>query len=269
VTGDGERSSLEIPHPFFSDLQVRQALTYAIDREAIAALYGAAGRVAANNLVSPANFNSPNTSYEFNPEKAAALLDEAGWVDSNGDGVRDKDGVRMRVVYLTTQNSLRQRTQEIVERNLEAIGIEVELRFVDASAFFSDDPADATNYHQFPADIQSYFDGNLIPNPDDYMAFWLCDQIPQKANGWSGENVERACNPDYDALYNQAVTELDPEKRQELFIQMNDILIEEVVMIPLVHLGQVSGVSPTLEGLDPTPWDANVWNIKDWRRSLP
>lgn len=268
-TSSGERSSLEHPHPFFSDLKVRQAFSYAIDREAIAALYGAAGRVATNNLVSPANFNSPNTSFEYNPEKAAALLDEAGWRDSNGDGVRDKDGVRMRVVYLTTQNSLRQQTQEIVEQNLEAIGVNVDLRFVDASAFFSDNPGDPTNYHQFPADLQSYFDGNLIPNPDDYMAFWLCSQIPQRVNGWNGENIERACSPEYDELYNQAVTELDPEKRQELFIQMNDILINDVVMIPLVHLGQVSGVSPTLEGLDPTPWDANVWNIKDWRRSLP
>jgi peptide/nickel transport system substrate-binding protein len=98
------------------------------------------------------------------------------------------------------------------------------------------------------------------------MKFWTCDQIPRPSNNWTGENVERWCNPAYDALYQQSTREMDPEKRRQLFIQMNDMLIDDVVMIPLANRSQVDGVSNSLTGLNPTPWDSPTWNIKDWRR---
>ena len=59
---------------------------------------------------------------------------------------------------------------------------------------------------------------------------------------------------------------MNPEERLQLFIQMNDLLIEDVALIPLVHRARVIGVNATLEGVDLTPWDADLWNIKDWRR---
>jgi peptide/nickel transport system substrate-binding protein len=98
------------------------------------------------------------------------------------------------------------------------------------------------------------------------MKNWTSDQIPQKANNWQGQNVARWDNPQYDALYRQSTAELDPEKRRQLFIQMNDLIVNEAVMIPLFNRAQVSGVSQTLEGVDINPWDAELWNIKDWRR---
>jgi len=84
---------------------VRQALSLAVDREKIAALYGRTGRAVSNVLVSPTNLQSPNTSYDFNPDKAAALLTEAGWTDSNGDGIRDKDGVEFKFEMLMINSS--------------------------------------------------------------------------------------------------------------------------------------------------------------------
>jgi peptide/nickel transport system substrate-binding protein len=100
------------------------------------------------------------------------------------------------------------------------------------------------------------------------MQFWTCEQIPQEDNDWSaGLNVERWCNAEYDAFYQQVATEIDPDERQRIFIQMNDLLIEDVVMIPLVHTAEVQGVSATLAGIELTPWDMNTWNIKDWRRT--
>lgn len=259
-TEDGERSSLQFPHPFFSDKKVRQAFAYAIDRDAIARLYGPAGRPTSNILVAPEAYASPNTTYEFNLEKAAALLDEAGWVDTDGDGIRDKDGIRMKVVFQTTANNpVRQQTQKIVQEGLESIGVDVELWAVDVSTF-------ATDLYKFYADMEEYYDGNATPNPGPYMQYWTCEQIPQKANDWSGESVERWCNSYYDALQEKSTTEVDPEKSQQLFIQMNDMLIEDVVSIPLVHRAQVFGASNALVAMDPTPWDSILWNIKDWRR---
>lgn len=265
-TPDGERSNPEFPHPILSDLQVRQALSYAIDRDAIAALYGPTGQATANMLVSPANYASPNTTYEFDLEQAAALLDEAGWVDSDGNGLRDKDGLEMSFVFQTSENAVRQQTQRIIQRALKSIGIEVEVKIISASVFFDNDPANPDTRFHFYADLEEFNTGNRSPDPGAYMKSWTCDEIAQKSNGWGGGNIERWCNPDYDALYEQSTKELDPQKREALFIRMNELLVEDVVIIPLVHRATVSGVSNTIEGIESTPWDEVTWNIKDWRR---
>ncbi len=269
ATEDGERSSLQFPHPFFSDKKVRQAFSYAMDRDSIAALYGSEGKPTANLLVSPATFESPNTSYEYNLHQAAALLDEAGWRDTNGDGVRDKDGVKMKVVFQTSVNAVRQETQNIVQKSLKSIGVEVDLKNIDASTFFGPNPANPNTRWHFYADLEMYNLGNANPDPGSYMQYWTCDEIPQKATDWAGNNNERWCNPDYDALFAKSTTEMDPEARRQLFIQMNDMIINEVVMIPLVHRAGLHGISNSLQGVDLTPWDSELWNIKDWRRVSP
>ncbi len=266
ATEDGERASIQFPHPILSDEKVRQALSYAVDREAIAKLYGRSGRAVSNVLVSPANFRSPNTSYEFNLDKAAALLDEAGWVDTDGDGIRDKAGQKLSLLFQTSANSVRQETQRIVQRALASIGVEVEVQFFDASVFFSNDPNNSNTRHHFYADLEMFSTGNRSPDPAVYFRNWTCAEIAQKANNWSGANIERWCNPEYDALFEQTQRELDPDKRKELFIKMNDLLVEDVVVIPLVHQADVHGVSNTIAGLELTPWDEALWNIKDWRR---
>jgi peptide/nickel transport system substrate-binding protein len=266
ITPDGERSNPDFPHPILSDLKVRQALSYAIDRDTIAELYGPTGQATANMLVSPANYASSNTTYEFNLEKAAALLDEAGWVDSNGNGIRDKGGHEMSFVFQTSENAVRQQTQRIIQRALKSIGIEVDVKIISASVFFDNDPTNPDTRFHFYADLEEFNTGNRSPDPGAYMKSWTCGEIAQKSNDWRGGNIERWCNPDYDALYEQSTKELDPQKREELFIRMNELLVEDVVIIPLVHRATVSGVNSTIEGVESTPWDEATWNIKDWRR---
>jgi peptide/nickel transport system substrate-binding protein len=269
ATEDGEVSSLRFPHPFLSDLRVRQAFSYAIDRGAIAKLFPGS-QIATNNLVSPPAYASPDTRYEFGPDKARALLDEAGWIDHDGDGWRDKDGVTMRVVFRTTANNpVRQRMQVLVRDMLRQVGVDVSLDIVDSNAFFSDDPSNISSFRQFRADMQEFSDGNLSPDPGAFMKFWLCSSIPQKSNNWTGENAERWCNQQYDALYAQSQHEIDPAKRAQLFVQMNDLQIDDIVMIPLVHTADLYSASNALAGVDLTPWDAGVWNIKDWRLAAP
>ncbi|MDJ0737388.1 MAG: peptide ABC transporter substrate-binding protein [Nostocaceae cyanobacterium] len=266
-TPDKERSSVKFPHPFFRDKRVRQALSYVVDRDTIAKrLYGTTGKATANILVAPDIYQSPNNTYQFNLKKAADLLDEAGWKDSNGNGIRDKNGTEMNVVFQTSVNPLRQKTQEIIKQALTSIGVGVELKNIDASIFFSSDPANPDTVSHFYADMEMFTSGNTNPDPGTYMKRWTCDEIAQKSNSWSGLNYPRYCNPEYDALWKQSTTELNPDKRQQLFIQMNDLLIADVVMIPIVVRPDVSAVSNRLVGVDLTPWDAETWNIKDWGR---
>ncbi len=265
-TPDGERSNKDFPHPFLSDLKVRQAFAYAIDREAIVKLYGKAGQLTSNILVAPEQYASPNTSAEFNLDKARQLLDEAGWTDSDGDGIRDKNGRPMKVVYRTSENAIRQATQNIIKAGLEAIGVDVELSIIDAATYLGGDPNSPLTVEHFYADVQEYDISSSAPDPLLYTGYWTCAQIPQKANNWlAGLNTTRQCNPEYDALQQQAAQELDPEKRKQLFIQMNDLLINDVVMVPLARVARLSGVSRNIEGVDLTPWDSALWNIKDWR----
>jgi peptide/nickel transport system substrate-binding protein len=269
ATEDGERASVRYPHPFFSDPRVRQALSLAIDREAIAALYGASGRATPNMLVSPEMYASPDTSYEYDLKKAAALLDEAGWIDSNGDGVRERAGARLSVTYQAPVSVQRQQIQEIVKRSLESIGVEVKLKIIDASVFFGNDPDNTGTRTHFYADMEQFAASNLVPDPGAYMKSWTCDEIAQKANNWAGRNVERWCDPAYDALYAQAAREMDPDRRRQLFIEMNDMLVDDVVAIPIGVRAEVFGANKSLEGIDLTPWDAETWNIQDWRRAAP
>lgn len=267
ATAEGERSSLQFPHPFLSNKKVRQAFSFAMDRETIAnQLYGVTGKATANFMVAPQQFVSPNTSYEFNLKKAETLLEEAGWKDSNGNGIRDKDGVEMNILFQTSVNPLRQKTQQVIKQSLESIGVEVELKSVDPSVFFSGDPANTDTAEHFYADFQMFTTGNTNPDPGGYFKNYTCDEIPQKSNNWTGDNASRYCNPQYDALWQQSTTELDPKKRQEIFIKMNDLLVTDAIVIPLVHRADVIGVSNRITGVELTPWDLNTWNIVNWKK---
>lgn len=263
---DGERASVQFPNPFLVDGKVRLALAKAVDRKKIAALYGRTGRPTANLLVAPVLYNSPNTTWEFDLDRARALLDDAGWRDTNGDGIRDKDGVPLTFLFQTTVNPVRQKTQAIIDADLAQIGIRVEDKQIDSSVFFSHSPDNLNTSQHFYADIEEFATGNKSPDPGSYMVKWTCAEAAQKNNNWSGLNESRYCNAKYDALFRASEAEIDPEKRLSLFVAMNDLLIAEAVVIPIVDWANVAGLRNDILGFDPTPWDSETWNIADWRR---
>jgi peptide/nickel transport system substrate-binding protein len=267
-TETGERASLAAPHPFLSDVQVRQAIAYAIDRDAIVAdLYGFTGRPTAQLLTNP-QYQVPQEALpsRYDPRRAEALLAAAGWVDSNGNGVRDRDGVEMTVTFQTSVNPVRQKTQTLIQEDLQAVGIDVQIKRVRVDDFFSADPNQTNSINHFYADMQAYTTGTDHPDPTIYLSWWTCDQIATQANNWQKPNNARYCNEAYDALWQAAQQELDPQRRAALFQQMNQLLAQDVAMVPLVHRAIANGVSQTLTGLEPTPWDASTWDIAQWQR---
>jgi peptide/nickel transport system substrate-binding protein len=261
---DGERSSLKQPHPFQTDALIRQAYAKAVDRRTVAEqLYGQSGQPSSNFLVSPPRFASSNTTWEFDLEKAAALLDQSGW-KRGSDGIRVKDGKRMKIVYQTSVNPLRQKTQAIVKKAFEQIGIEVELKAVQAGVYFSSDPGNPDTYSHFYTDIQMYTTGPGGPDPQAHMERFTSWQIAQKANNWSGRNPTRWSHAEYDALWKQAVTELDEVKRAALYIKMNDMVIEHNVVVPVVWRNNQSVAAHGLKGMQLTGWDSTLWRLAYW-----
>jgi peptide/nickel transport system substrate-binding protein len=168
--GPDERSVIK-PHPIFQDLNVVRAMSLAIDRPLLVEIgYGDAGRVTCNLVPAPEIFNSTTFTCDTQDiEGAKALLEQSGWVDTNGDGVREKDGVELRILYQTSTNAVRQDFQALIKQWWEEIGIATDLRNIDASVFFGGDPGSPDTFQKFYADVQMYannFDGT---DPQNYL----------------------------------------------------------------------------------------------------
>ncbi|MGQ4809151.1 hypothetical protein NKDENANG_02553 [Candidatus Entotheonellaceae bacterium PAL068K] len=260
---DGERSSLKVPHPFQTEDLIRAAYAKAVDRRTVAEqFYGRAGQPSSNFVVAPPRFASPNTSWEFDLDKAAALLDQSGW-KRGSDGIRVKDGKRMKIVYQTSINSIRQKTQAIVKKAFAKIGIDVELKAVKADIYFSSDPGNPDTYSHFYTDIQMYTT-STNPDPQSFMERFTSWNIPQKANNWSLRNSMRWSDPAYDALWKQGAAELDPMKRAALFIKMNDMVVNNHIVIPVVWRNPQSVATNGLGGMNLSTWDSTVWRLSHW-----
>lgn len=257
------------PHPFLTDPAVRRALSLAIDRgHIVEQLYGAAGRTTCNVVPAPPQYISPNNEdcLTQDIEEARTLLDQSGWIPGD-DGIREKDGVRLEVLYQTSTNSVRQGTQELIQRWWRDIGVETELKNINAGVFFSSNPDNPDNVWRFYADIEMYANGTSSGiDPQDYLSSWLTTEIPGSENNWLGGNVSRWSNQEYDDLHEELKrTPIGPD-RENLVIRMNDMLVQNHVVIPLVHRAFVSAFSSSLKGVRVNGWDSELWNIHEWYR---
>jgi len=262
---DGEKSSVKTRHPLLADPAVRQALTLIVDRGSMQEqVYGRAGQATANYLNAPSRFQSKNTKWEFNVEKANKILDDAGW-KRGADGIRTKDGKRLKFLYQTSINAARQKQQAIVKQAAAKAGIDMELKTIVASVFFGSDPGNPDTVAKFGADLQMYawqFDAD----PQLSMRVFASWEVATKENKWSGRNTTRWRNEEFDRLYKAAETEMDTVKRAAAFIRMNDLVVQNVVVVPLIWRSWVSGVSNKLKGTDISGWDSSFWNLANWYR---
>ncbi|MBL0898250.1 MAG: peptide ABC transporter substrate-binding protein [Reyranella sp.] len=191
---DGERSSLKTKHPILSDRAVREAISLVIDKKSIQDhIYGRIGIATANYVNNPERFRSNTTSYEFNVDKANAVLDKAGWVRGS-DGIRSKDGKRLKFVFQTSINQPRQKTQAIIKQAAQKAGIDMELKSVTASVFFSSDVANPDTYTKFYADLQEYSNGMNAPDPEVFLRQFCSWEVATKDTKWQGRNIPRCQN---------------------------------------------------------------------------
>jgi peptide/nickel transport system substrate-binding protein len=267
VEVDGERSSLKTKHPLFSDPAVRQAISLLLDRAAIEKfIYGRTASATANFLNAPERVRSKNTKFELNIEKANQILEAAGW-KKGSDGVRAKDGKALKFAYQTSINAPRQKTQAIVKQACQKAGIEVELKSVVASVFFSSDTANPDTYPHFYCDAQMYNTSMQQPDPQFFMNQCVSWQAASKENKWQGRNVSRWQSKDYDETFKQAEHELDPVKRAAMFIRMNDLVTADNYIQPLVRRPKVQALSSNLVA-DISGWDNDLYQIASWHRNI-
>jgi peptide/nickel transport system substrate-binding protein len=262
---DGERSSVKTKHPILSDPAVRQALGLLVDRKSVQDhIYGRTGIATANFLNNPERFRSKTMKFEFNIDKANQILDAGGW-KRGADGIREKEGKKLKLVYQTSINAPRQKNQAVVKQACQRAGIDLELKSVTASVFFSSDVANPDTYTKFYCDIQMYNTTMTEPDPELFMNQFVSWEVATKDNKWQGRNITRWRNEEVDKAYRAAQGELDPVKRAALFVRVNDLVCSDHAVIPIVNRPKAGAVSNKMR-LEISGWDNDLATLKDWYR---
>jgi peptide/nickel transport system substrate-binding protein len=254
---DAPADPAEAPHPVLYDLKVRQAIQMGIDKQLLAdtLLYG---NVKVGTTVLPTGpFACPQEPSEYNPEKANALLDEAGWVPG-ADGIREKDGVRMSLkISSTAGNQLREQTEQVLVEMMKAIGIELVIDNVPSDVLFAGWDSNGMRKHgQF--DILLYTTGPGI-DPDSHLfSNYHSARIPTKDNEGAGNNFSRWINPDVDAWIDEAATLTDTESRGELYCKIAQAINTDLPRVFLYERMILSGVRTQLQNFRVSPGFADL-----------
>jgi peptide/nickel transport system substrate-binding protein len=255
----------ETTHPAMLDPNVRKALVLATDRDKITKdLLGGQTIPAATFWDSTPPYGSPDLKpYPYDPEEAKQLLDEAGWVDSNGDGTRDKDGQELVLRYIASQRQLRKDVQAVVQQMWAQVGIGAEL--VNYGDDFFNGYADGGPMATGIYDVAQWSDAPNFPDPDR-SDYWACAQVVGAENP-DGANWQGYCNPELDALFEQQAVETDPEARKQLYYQIGKIMYDDVVWVGLWKDPDLWSISNRLQGVrlsGATPfWNAHEWTISE------
>ncbi|MGB5844083.1 MAG: ABC transporter substrate-binding protein, partial [Anaerolineales bacterium] len=215
-------------------------------------------------------YDSPydDTSIEpwpYDPEGAMALLDEAGWVDTNGDGTRDKDGVELVIQYSTTAgNELRESTGLVFQQQMAEIGVGVEILNYSYDVLwngYGDEGPIALGQYDI-AEWSTYSWDYPDPNTGD----WLCDEIPSADNP-AGGNWQGVCIEEMDDLFAQQAVTVDQEARTQLFYDIEAIMHDEMFWMGVRSDPDFWALNTRLQnvlfsGVDPF-WNAYEWDISE------
>ncbi len=240
-------------HPFFKDKRVRKAISYAIDKKEIidVVLFGL-GSVATGPYVPNTWPYNPNVErYDYNPGLARKLLKEAGWVDRDGDGVLEKDGIPFEFTILTNMgNSLREKTATIVQWRLKQVGIKVNIRLVEWSAFINE----FIDKRRFEAVILGW---SIGLDPDQYD-IWHSSKTGEKEFNFISYK-----NPEVDRLLEQGRRIFDQQKRKKIYYRFQEILAEDAPYVFLYVPDALPIVHARFRGIRPSPIGI-TYNIHRW-----
>jgi peptide/nickel transport system substrate-binding protein len=249
------------------DIRIRRAIAHAINRPALVEALFAGRSPVLDSWVLPAQQAAapPDqlTRYPYNPDEARRLLDEAGYTDPDGDGLRvSPNGITLTLQLLTTEDSpLRQAIAEQVRTDLQSVGVQLELETTSAEGLFA---ADGPLYlRQFELVL---FGSVAGPEPAG-IQLWSCAAVPSDSNSWSGDNFAGWCFRDADRAVREAVTSLDPAVRREAYLRQQQLWTQELPSLPLFQRVSAVVSAAGIEELRPDPLAPITWNIAAWRRA--
>lgn len=245
--------AFNLRHPFFKDKRVRQAIAYGIDKSEIVdvVLFGLGSPATGPYVPNTWPYNPNVRKYELNPEKAKLLLKEAGWEDRDGDGILDKDGSPFKFTILTNMgNNLRKNTATIIQWRLAKIGIKVEIRALEWSAFINN----FIDKKRFEAVLLGW---NIGLDPDQYD-IWHSSKTKEKEFNFISYN-----NPEVDALLEKGRRTFDIEERKKSYYRIQEILADELPYIFLYVPDATPIVHARFKGIKPSPIGIS-YNLPKW-----
>lgn len=251
----------ETAHPAMTDVRVRKALQLAAPRQLVVDTLLEGRTYIPVTYWEGMPFSNPNLEVPpYDPAAAAALLDEAGWVDSNGNGTRDKDGVELVLRYLTPPRQVRMDTQVVVQQAFSEVGIGLTLENPSYDVFWNTygagGPIAAGQFDigQWSATTASFPD----PDTDDFMCDERASEENPEGNNWSG-----FCDETLDALFKEQARTVDFDARVELFHQIGEIMADNAIWTGIWYDPDVWAVSEALLNVHISGEDP-FWNCYDW-----
>ena len=256
------------PHPILSDVRVRQAIRMAIDVDTLSQqIFLGYGTPVWTEFFRPP-YVCEVTGPEYNPDAAAALLEEAGWTDQNGDGVREchgcanaTEGTLMQMEFMTyaEYGEALELAQQLIAEMLGKIGMKLDLTVVEGTVLWADSASGGLE-QLGDFDLDMYDDGYAGVDPTDFLWNYYHSDAAEQDMGW---NVGRWLNPEFDALLDEAYT-LDEAYRKDLFCQMASILDQQLPQILLFTTINADAYSARMQGVQATSNDIVTWNVADW-----
>lgn len=260
-----DRQDASQPHPIFSDKRARDALAMAIDRtpiidELLLGLTEAATSPIGLGWAAPEGLELP----AYDPDGAIALLEEAGWVDDDGDGIREKDGLRFSVEISTPAGQrIRELTEQILQEQFAAVGVELVINNVPAATLFGSwDENGKLKRGDFDI-VMDTWGADL--DPDAFLTIlFTSPMIPTEANSGDGWNFFGLNDPELDAAVAEGGSTLDQEARKAAYRVAVERILDAGVYIPLYKRSLIDAFSSRVDGEQSNPWAQFTWNAADW-----
>ncbi|WP_235272675.1 peptide-binding protein [Methylotenera versatilis] len=243
-----------LKHKPFDDIRVRKAINYAIDKqEIIDGVYLGLGINIASPYKPGTRWSNPDLQpYSYDPNKAKTLLKEAGFIDSDGDGILDRDGKPFSFEIITNQNKEREKSAVLIQRRLKDIGIDVQIRAIEWASFISR----FIKTGDFDAVVLGW---SLGLDPDQFSIWHSSQNQPGQFN-FIGYN-----NPQIDQLLEQGRLEMDIDKRTKIYHEFAKVLLEDSPIIYLSAGYGLSAIHKRVKGIDsPAPPAGIGYNSHEW-----
>ena len=261
-----EHIDFNLDVPQLQDIRLRRAIALGSNRQAmIDTLFGGHTPVLSSWVLPGQPEAAPPdqlTHYDYNPDAARKLLDDAGYADPDGDGIRaSPDGLTLTFQLLTTEGTpIRQQIASMFQKDMRAIGVDIQPLPVPSDQLFS---ADGPLFQrQFDMALFGWIAG---ADPGG-LQLWGCDAVPSPENNWTGDNFAGWCFRDANRAIREAVTTVDADHRQAAYLRQQQLWSQELPSLPLFQRLSLTLIAPNVRGPQPDALAPITWNIAAWTR---